>query len=115
MVFACRFLVALAAVGILSTPLYADVIPSRRAESSDSSGKVEGRLRELGMSREAAASHAQQLTDSETAYFAQNPDRVQFVGQEIWAGQADLLWWEWLFGSLALVGGAGLIYYELTK
>lgn len=115
MVFATRFLVALAVVGILSTPLYADVIPSRRSDSNDSAGKVEGRLRELGMSREAAASHTQMLTDSETAYFAQNPDRVQFVGQEIWAGQADLLWWEWLFGTLALVGGVGLIYYELSR
>jgi hypothetical protein len=69
---------------------------------------VEGRLMELGMTRDAAVSQAQQLTDGEAAYFAQNPDRVQFVGQEIWAGQADLLWWEWVFGIAAL---AGAIFY----
>lgn len=108
MVQVSRFLVALAVVGILSGPLYADVIPSRRAETGDSTRKVEGRLMELGMSRDAATSHAQQLTDSETAYFAQNPDRVQFVGQEIWAGQADLMWWEWVFGIAAL---AGAVFY----
>lgn len=111
MVKVSRFVVAMAVAGFLSQPLYADVIPSRRSDTTDAAGKVQGRLMELGLTRDAAASHTQQLTESEAAYFAQNPDRVQFVGQEIWAGQADLLWWEWVFGIAALAGAIFYGYY----
>jgi len=90
--------------GILSTPLYADVIPSRRVESTDATQKVQGRLMELGLNKDAAVSQSQLLTERETAYFSQQPERIQLVGQEIWAGQTDLLWWEWILGIVALVG-----------
>ena len=103
MVFASRLVVALAVAGFISTPLYADVIPSRRAETSDAPQKVQGRLMELGLSQDAATAQTQQLTDREATYFAQNPDRVQVAGQEMWAGQTDLLWWEWVLGIVALV------------
>lgn len=112
MVFASRLLVALAVAGIFSAPLYADVIPSRRAESSDASQKVQDRLMELGLSRNAAVNQEQHLTQAEARYFAHNPDRVQIAGQEPFGGQSDLLWWEWVFGSAALVGAIFLTWYE---
>lgn len=106
MIFASRVVVALAVAGIFSAPLYADVIPSRRSDASDAAQKVQGRLQELGLSRDAALAHSQQLTDREATFFAENPDRVQIAGQEMWAGQTDLLWWEWVLGIAALVGPA---------
>jgi hypothetical protein len=110
-----RVVVALLIVSVFSGPLYADVIPSRRAEASDASKKVQGRLVELGLSQDAATAHAQQLTEREASYFAENPDRVQIAGQEIWAGQTDLLWWEWVLGIAALAGAIWFGVYEVTR
>ena len=115
MVFVSRVVVALALAGVFAGPLYADVIPSRRSDATDAAQKVQGRLQELGLSRDAALSHSQQLTDHEAAFFAQNPDRVQIAGQEIWAGQTDLLWWEWVFGIAALAGAIWFGADELTR
>lgn len=104
MILASRLLVAMAVVGLFSAPLYADVIPTRRAAAdADATQKVQGRLVQLGLTQDQALGQAQQLTDREAAYFAQNPDRVQIVGQEPFGGQSDNLWWEWVFGSATLV------------
>jgi hypothetical protein len=111
MVFASRLVVALAVVGIFSAPLYADVIPSRRPSTSDAPQKVQSRLMELGMSKDAALSQSQELTDTETAYFAHHPDRIQIVGQEPFGGQTDLLWWEWVGGLLAI---AGVVFWAVN-
>ncbi|HZE98310.1 MAG TPA: hypothetical protein VE981_14865, partial [Planctomycetota bacterium] len=111
-----RLLVALAVAGICAQPLYADVIPTRRAEDTrDASRKVESRLTQLGVSSEAAKDQLQKLTDDQTTYFAGSPERIQLVGQENFGGQSDNLWWEWVFGIAALVGVAVFIVIEVGK
>lgn len=110
MVVVSRLLVAVALAGFLSQPLYADVIPTRRAsDTTESSQKVESRLVQLGVAAPAAKEQIQKLTDDQTHYFAGNPERIQLVGQENWGGQSDNLWWEWVFGLAALAGAAVLI------
>ena len=111
MVGASRLLVALALVGLFVQPLYADVIPTRRAgDAKESSQKVESRLVTLGMTADAAKDQVSQLTVDQTKYFAGNPDRIQLVGQgENFGGQSDNLWWEWVFGIAMLAVGVGVI------
>ena len=111
MVGASRLLVALALVGLFVQPLYADVIPTRRAgESKESSQKVQSRLVDLGMTADAAKDQVSQLTAEQTKYFAGNPDRIQLVAQaENFGGQSDNLWWEWVFGIAFLAVGVGVI------
>jgi hypothetical protein len=110
MVVVSRLLVAVALAGFLSQPLYADVIPTRRAgDTTESSQKVESRLVQLGVSSPAAKEQIQKLTDDQTHYFAGNPERIQLVGQENWGGQSDNLWWEWVFGLAALAGAVVII------
>jgi hypothetical protein len=111
MVGVSRLLVALAVAGLFAQPLYADVIPTRRAaDTSDSSKKVESRLTGLGLSADAAKDQVQKLTDEQTRYFAASPDRIQLVGQgENWGGQSDNLWWEWIFGIVALAAAGAVI------
>lgn len=110
MVGVSRLLVALAVAGLLSEPLYADIIPTRRvAESTDSSKKVEGRLLQMGLTAEAAKQQVQQLTNDQANYFASNFNRIQLVGQENWGGQSDNFWWEWIFGIGALAAAGAII------
>jgi len=111
MVGASRLLVALALVGLFAQPLYADVIPTRRAgDAKESSQKVQSRLVELGMTADAAKDQVQQLTVEQTKYFAGNPGRIQLVGQaENFGGQSDNMWWEWVFGLAFLAVGVGVI------
>ena len=112
MVAVSRLLAVLAVAALAAQPLYADVIPTRRAgDSSDSSKKVQSRLVELGLTAEDAKGQVQKLTDDQTKYFANSPQRVQLVGQEIFGGQSDNLWWEWIFGIVALVGAVLIIYF----
>jgi hypothetical protein len=112
----CRSLVALAVAGFLAGPLYADVIPSRREAQSDAADKVQARLVEMGLTADAARAHARELTAGELSYFAQNPHRLQWAGQELWAGQSDNFWWEWLFGIGALVGvGVGYYFFAIAN
>jgi hypothetical protein len=116
MVAVSRLLVAVAMAGLFSSPLYADVIPTRRAgDTTDSSAKVESRLVQLGVSAETAKEQIQKLTDDQTNYFAGNPQRIQLVGQENWGGQSDNLWWEWVFGLVALAAVAVFIVVEAGK
>lgn len=113
MVGASRLLVAFSAACLFAQPLFADVIPTRRAgDSKDSTQKVQSRLVELGLTADAARDQAEKLTVEQTKYFAGNPDRVQLVGQgENFGGQSDNLWWEWVFGigMLAVAGGIIII------
>jgi hypothetical protein len=116
MVAVRRLLAVLAVAALFAQPLYADVIPTRRAgDASESSKKVESRLVELGVSANDAKGQVQKLTAQETKYFADSPERIQLVGQENFGGQSDNLWWEWLFGIVALVGGALVIYFVLAN
>ena len=116
MVGVSRLLVALAIAGLFTQQAYADVIPTRRAsDTSDSSRKVESRLVQLGVSTETAKSQVQNLTDAQTRYFADSAERVQLVGQENFGGQSDNLWWEWVFGILALGAAVGIIMIALNN
>jgi len=117
MVGVSRLLVAFAIVGLFAQHLYADVIPSRRtADTSESSAKVQARLVELGLTADAAKEQVTKLNVEQTKYFAANTDRIQLVGQgENWGGQSDNLWWEWLFGIAALIGGAAVIIIVATN
>lgn len=111
MVFVARAVVALAMFGFLAAPLYADVIPTRYGSDSGAAPKVEARLSELGVDAGKARLLSNQLTDDEASYFAWNPARLQLAGQEMWGGQSDNFWWEWLFGAAALAGAGVAIYY----
>lgn len=114
MVGVSRLLVAFAVAGLLSHPLYADVIPTRRAaDTVDSTKKVESRLVELGLAVDDAKVQVKNLTDDQTKYFAGAPERIQLGGQENWGGQSDNLWWEWVFGILALGGAVAIIIIAL--
>lgn len=120
MVAVGRLLMALAAAGLLSQPLYADVIPTRRAgDTADSSRKVEARLVQLGLAADAAKDQVQKLTDDQTRYFAANSERIQLVGQatdaQNWGGQSDNLWWEWLFGIGALAAAGAIIIIAVNN
>ncbi len=108
--FPSRLLGALFAATLFSAPLRADVIPTRYASDSGAQAKVESRLAELGFAAEDARLKAARLGDAEASYFAQAPERLQLVGQEIWGGQSDNLWWEWVLGFVALAG-VGFGYY----
>ncbi len=112
MVLVARAVVALAAAGFFAAPLYADVIPTRYGSDGGAAQKVEARLAELGMDAQKARAHALQLTDDEAVYFAWNPARLQFAGcQEMFGGQSDNFWWEWIIGIGSLGGAAALIYF----
>jgi hypothetical protein len=117
MVGLSRLLVALAVAGFLTHPIYADVIPTRRAgDTGDSSKKVESRLVQLGLDADAAKEQVKNLSDDQTKYFAAETDRIKLLGQgENWGGQSDNLWWEWLFGILALGGVAAFIAIEVSN
>ena len=116
MVGISRLLVAFAVAGLCSHPLYADVIPTRRAgESSDSTKKVETRLVQLGLTADAAKDQVQKLTEDQTRYFAGAPERIQLVGQENFGGQSDNLWWEWVLGAALLIGVGVFIVVEVNR
>jgi hypothetical protein len=117
MVGASRLLVAFAVTGLLAHPLYADVIPTRRAgDTTESSKKVQSRLVDLGLSADAAKDQVLKLTEEQTKYFAASPDRIQLVGQgEVWGGQSDNLWWEWVFGIAALAAAGVIIIIAVNN
>ncbi len=80
---------------IAATPCLADVIPTRRVErNAAAEQKVKARLEQLGVAPQEADRQVSDLSAQDTAYFAQNPDRVQAA--------AGLYWYEWL-GGLAFV------------
>ena len=115
MVLVTRVVVALALAGFFAAPLCADVIPSRYAPDSGASPKVESRLAELGVDAPQARAHVLQLTDEEASYFAWDPARIQLAGrQEMFGGQSDNFWWEWILGIAAL-GGAGVFMYMVLS
>jgi hypothetical protein len=76
-------------------PYFADVIPTRRAESNSASEqKIKARLESLGMSTADAERHVRELSPADANYFAQDVNRVQVA--------AGLYWYEWVGGLLLL-------------
>ena len=81
---------------VAALPCHADVIPTRRVERNPAAEqKVKARLEQLGVAPQEADRQVSELSHSDAAYFAQNPDRVQSVGH--------LYWYEWL-GGLVFAG-----------
>ena len=75
---------ALLTLSLMGTSVWADVIPSRRADegTKEARGQVSERLQSMGIKQEQAVAQANDLLDREARYFAQSPDRIQRVGDE---------------------------------
>ena len=95
-----RVVGALLSVTLLSTSVWGDVIPSRRADEGSQKARrdVAGRLETMGLTGELAAAQAEGLLDSEARFFAENPDRIQVAGRDDGGGS--------YFPTLAFVQGA---------
>jgi hypothetical protein len=116
MVHLSRIAFALALTGLFCGPLAADVVPTRYAGPSDAKQAVQAKLSAAGIDADLAHARAVRLTDDEAAFFAADPHRIQVVGQEMWGGQSDNLWWEWVFGIAALVGvGFGIYLFAIAN
>jgi hypothetical protein len=105
-----RLVVGLMLSALFGAPLAADVVPSSYPESSSAKAGVQNRLNELGVGADAARERVARLSPEQAAYLAADPARVQVVGQEMFAGQSNNLWWEWVGGIAALVGAGILVY-----
>jgi hypothetical protein len=95
---------------LFCAPLAADVVPSSYPEASPAKAGLETRLTELGVAADTAHERVARLSPEQAAYLAADPARVQLVGQEMFAGQSNNLWWEWIGGIAALVGTGIFIY-----
>lgn len=74
-----------------TAPCWADVIPTRRTERNTAAEqKVKARLEQLGVAPQEADRQVSDLTLRDQAYFAENPERIQFA--------AGLYWYEWVLG-----------------
>jgi len=95
---------ALATVALcvmIAPPAWADVIPSRQADSDADAGRVQDRLVEVGVSPVRAADLTAALTADELAFFAKDPQSVQVVGG---------LWLEEWTTGLVFLGGVAAAY-----
>lgn len=89
-------------------PCFADVIPTRRAQTDTASEqKIKARLESLGMSTLDADRHVRDLSPSEANYFAQDPNRVQYA--------AGLYWYEWVGGLVMLAIVVGVIVIRMNS
>lgn len=96
-----KITLTLLALHLALIPVYADVIPSRRVErDAAAEQKVKGRLHELGLNASQVEHEVLSLNPAETAYFAENPRRLQPVG--------GLYWYEFIIGGLVLAGLVGV-------
>jgi len=110
MSFPRRLVVGCMLSALFGASLAADVVPSSYADKSPAKAGLEARLGELGVAADSARERVARLSADEAAYLASDPSRVQVVGQEMWAGQSNNLWWEWVGGIAALVGTGVLVY-----
>jgi hypothetical protein len=86
-----KLLLGVAAFLLAGLPCLADVIPTRRIERNPAAEqKVKARLEQLGVPSQEALRQVNDLSPQDTAYFAQNPERVQMA--------AGLYWYEFLGG-----------------
>src|SRR5205814_2046325 len=89
---------------VAALPCLADVIPTRRVErNSAAEQKVKVRLEQLGVAPLEADRQVRDLSVQDTAYFADNPDRVQAA--------AGLYWYEWLGGLAFAAAVEELSFY----
>ncbi len=103
-----KLLLGIVVLHLALLPCSADVIPTRRVESDKmAEQKVQARLQQLGVSAADAAHQVQDLSPEETAYFAQDPMRVQ--------NAAGLYWYEWVGGLVLLVALTIFIVMRLSR
>ena len=88
---------------LAALPCLADVIPPPRVDRNPAAEqKVKARLEQLGVPSQEALRQVNDLSPQDTAYFAENPERVQMA--------AGLYWYEWLGGlAFAVIIGAIII------
>lgn len=116
MVFLSRAVFTLALTGLFCGPLAADVIPAQYASESGPKKALQTQLTASGMDAQMAQARVLRLTDDEAAFFAQDARRVQIVGQEMWGGQSDNLWWEWVGGIVFLAAAcAGIAIFAVSN
>jgi hypothetical protein len=116
MVILSRAVFTLALTGLFCGPLAADVVPSQYASASGPKKTLETQLTASGMDVQTAHARVQRLTEEEAAFFAEDARRVQIVGQEMWAGQSDNLWWEWVGGlGFLAVACAGIAIFAVSN
>jgi len=103
-----NLLLGVVTLTLAMVPLFGDVIPTRRAETdSASEQKIKARLETLGMSAVDADRHIRDLSPSETTYFAQDLNRVQYA--------SGLYWYEWVGGLVMLTAVIVIAIVQLNK
>ncbi|MBI3854479.1 MAG: hypothetical protein HY293_02180 [Planctomycetes bacterium] len=103
-----KLLLGVVTLLVAALPCLADVIPTRRIERNPAAEqKVKARLEQLGVPSQEALRQVNDLTPQDTAYFAQNPDRVQAA--------AGLYWYEWLGGLAFAVIVVALIIIRVNS
>jgi len=103
-----KLLLGVVTVHLALLPCFADVIPTRRAETNpDSEQKIKSRLEALGMSAVDADRHVRDLSPEDANYFAQDTSRVQFA--------AGLYWYEWVGGLVLLTALTIFIIIKASK
>ncbi|HLY12458.1 MAG TPA: hypothetical protein VKW04_24355 [Planctomycetota bacterium] len=103
-----KFLLGVLFVHLAVIPCFADVIPTRRAETNPASEqKIKARLESLGMSAADADRHVRDLSPADANYFAQDVNRVQYA--------AGLYWYEWVGGLILLVAITVIIIVQVSK
>jgi hypothetical protein len=60
-------------------PAFADHVSSKRKASAQAAGRVEDRLVNVGMDREAARDEVASMTASDVSYFSADAERIQVV------------------------------------
>jgi hypothetical protein len=103
-----NLLLGIAMLHLAMAPAFADVIPTRRAESdSAAEQKIKARLESLGMSPTDASRHVADLNPADAQYFASDVNRVQYA--------AGLYWYEWVGGLVMLAAVVIIAVVQLNK
>ena len=102
---------------ILVTPSWADVIGSHVRKSAQKNQKqVTDRLQQLGIHPMEAKQQVTDLSATDLAFFAGNPQRVlmagaQDAGSEFFSGSTTVMWYEIAAGAGFLVLGLFVIWF----
>jgi len=100
-----KLLLGVVTLHLALLPCFADVIPTRRAQTDTASEqKIKARLESLGMNAVDADRQVRDLSPADANYFAQDVNRVQYA--------AGLYWYEWV-GGLILI--AALAIYIVAR
>lgn len=103
-----NLLLGVVTLSLAMVPLYGDVIPTRRTEADAASEqKIKARLETLGMSAVDADRHVRDLSPSDTRYFAQDLNRVQYA--------SGLYWYEWVGGLVMLTAVIVIAVVQINK